>query len=253
MSQIGASPQMDQQTDTPPPEASSMQRAAAFSVHVFTALGAGVALLALMEAVRQHWTAMFWWLGAALVIDGVDGPMARRLDVERLQANWSGEVLDLVVDFTTYVFVPAYAITASGMLWPLAAPVLGVGIAVSGALYFADRRMKSDDNHFRGFPGLWNIAAFYLFLLQWPPTASSLSVAVLIALTFMPFYVVHPVRVLRLRWLTLCLIGAGTALAVVTLIYDLNPGMAVTVALCAIGLYIVGSDSAIRLVRSLHA
>ena len=230
-----------------------MQRAAAFSVHVFTALGAGVALLALMEAVREHWTAMFWWLGVALVIDGVDGPMARRLDVIGLQPNWSGEVLDLVVDFVTYVFVPAYAITASGMLWPLAAPVLGVGIAVSGALYFADRRMKSDDNHFRGFPGLWNMAAFYLFLLHWPPAASSLAVAILIVLTFMPFHVVHPVRVARLRWLTLCLIGAGTALAIVTLIDDFEPGTAVTIALCAIGLYVVGSDSAIRLIRSLNA
>src|ERR1700722_16953160 len=244
---------MDQQTETHLPQASSMQRAAAFSVHVFTALGAGVALLALLEAVREHWTAMFWWLGVALVIDGVDGPMARRLDVVRLQPNWSGEVLDLVVDFVTYVFVPAYAITASGLLWPIAAPVLGAGIAVSGALYFADRRMKSDDNHFRGFPGLWNIAAFYLFLLQWPPTASSLSVAALIALTFMPFYVVHPVRVVRLRWLTLSLIGAGTALAIVTLIYDFKPGTTVTVALCAIGLYIVGSDSGIRFVWSLNA
>jgi len=101
-----------------------MQRTAAFSVHVFTALGAGFALLALMEAVREHWTAMFWWLGVALAIDGVDGPMARRLDVIRLQPNWSGEVLDLVVDFVTYVFVPAYAITASGLLWPFAAPIL---------------------------------------------------------------------------------------------------------------------------------
>jgi phosphatidylcholine synthase len=192
-------------------------------------------------------------LGVALVIDGVDGPMARRLDVVRLQPNWSGEVLDLVVDFVTYVFVPAYAITASGLLWPIAAPVLGAGIAVSGALYFADRRMKSDDNHFRGFPGLWNIAAFYLFLLHWPPAASSLSVAALIVLTFMPFYVVHPVRVVRLRRLTLCLIGAGAALAMVTLIYDFKPGTAVTAALCAIGLYVVGSDSAIRLVRSLNA
>jgi phosphatidylcholine synthase len=131
--------------------------------------------------------------------------------------------------------------------------VLGAGIAVSGALYFADRRMKSDDNHFRGFPGLWNIAAFYLFLLHWPPAASSLSVAALIALTFMPFYVVHPVRVVRLRRLTLCLIGAGTALAFVALICDFKPGIAVTAALCAIGLYIVGSDSAIKLVRSLNA
>jgi phosphatidylcholine synthase len=244
---------MDQEIEPRQTKAPAGARAAAFSVHVFTALGAGVALLAMLEAVREHWTAMFWWLGAALVIDGVDGPLARRLDVVRLQPNWSGEVLDLVVDFVTYVFVPAYAITASGLLWPIAAPVLGAGIAVSGALYFADRRMKSDDNHFRGFPGLWNIAAFYLFLLQWPPTASSLSVAALIALTFMPFYVVHPVRVVRLRWLTLSLIGAGTALAMVTLIYDFKPGMTVTVALCAIGLYIVGSDSAIRLVRSLNA
>jgi phosphatidylcholine synthase len=253
MSQIGTSSQMDQRIPTPLPQASSMQRAAAFSVHVFTALGAGVALLALLEAVREHWTAMFWWLGVALVIDGVDGPMARRLDVVRLQPNWSGEVLDLVVDFVTYVFVPAYAITASGMLWPLAAPVLGVGIAVSGALYFADRRMKSDDNHFRGFPGLWNMAAFYLFLLHWPPAASSLAVAILIILTFMPFHVVHPVRVARLRWLTLGLIGVGTALSMVTLIYDFEPGAAVTVALCAIGLYVAGSDSAIRLIRSLNA
>jgi len=244
---------MDQEIEPQQTETSAGLRAAAFSVHVFTAMGAGVALLALLEAVREHWTAMFWWLGAALVIDGVDGPMARRLDVVRLQPNWSGEVLDLVVDFVTYVFVPAYAITASGLLWPIAAPVLGAGIAVSGALYFADRRMKSDDNHFRGFPGLWNIAAFYLFLLHWPPTASSLAVAVLIILTFLPFYVVHPVRVVRLRRLTLCVIGAGTALAVVTLIYDFEPGTAVTAALCAIGLYIAGSDSAIRVVRSLNA
>src|ERR1700722_19014745 len=225
---------MDQQTETHLPQASSMQRAAAFSVHVFTALGAGVALLALLEAVREHWTAMFWWLGVALVIDGVDGPMARRLDVVRLQPNWSGEVLDLVVDFVTYVFVPAYAITASGLLWPLAAPVLGIGIAGSGALYFADRPMKADDNHFRGFPGLWNIAAFYLFLLHWPPAASSFVVALLIVLTFMPFHVIHPVRVARLRWLNLTLIAAGTVLAVVALISDFEPDTIVTAALCAI-------------------
>ena len=106
-------------------------RAAAFSVHILTALGAGLALMAMLEAVREHWTRMFFWLGVALVVDAVDGPLARRLDVVRLQPNWSGEVLDLVVDFLTYVFVPAYAITAaSGMLLPLAAPILGIGIVV---------------------------------------------------------------------------------------------------------------------------
>ncbi|WP_316178802.1 phosphatidylcholine synthase [Bradyrhizobium sp. SZCCHNRI1009] len=233
--------------------ATPAHRAAAFSVHVFTALGAGVALLAMLEAVREHWTAMFWWLGAALVIDGIDGPMARRLDVVHVQPDWSGDVLDLVVDFTTYVFVPAYAITASGMLLPLAAPVIGVGIAVTGALYFADRRMKSNDNHFRGFPGLWNIAAFYLFLLHPSPSLATLGLAVLIALTFVPFHVIHPVRVERLRWLTLPLVALWGVLVIDVLGNNFAVGSIVTALLCAIALYIVASDSAIRLLRSLKA
>jgi phosphatidylcholine synthase len=245
---------MDQvnQQDSSLTSASPLMRVAAFSVHVFTALGAGVALIALLEAVREHWAAMFWWLGVALVIDGIDGPIARRLDVVRLQPNWSGEVLDLVVDFVTYVFVPAYAITASGLLLPLAAPLLGAGIAVSGALYFADRRMKAEDNHFRGFPGLWNIAAFYLFLLHLPPAWSSLGMAVLIALTFAPFHVIHPVRVVRLRWLTLLLMGVGGVLAVIALANDFHVSVTVTTGLCLIAVYVVGSDAAIRLLRSLN-
>jgi phosphatidylcholine synthase len=242
---------MDQKNpkDSVPPG----MRAAAFSVHIFTALGAGIALIALLEAVREHWAAMFWWLGAALVIDAVDGPIARRLDVARVQPNWSGDVLDLVVDFVTYVFVPAYAITASGLLLPVAAPLLGAGIAVSGVLYFADRRMKAADNHFRGFPGLWNVAAFYLFLLHLPPALSSLAVIVLIASTFAPFYVVHPIRVVRLRRLTLSLIAIWAVLAVVALASDFDVSAPVTIGLCAIGAYIVASDAAIRLVRSLKA
>src|SRR5882757_2599734 len=204
---------MDQSSERDSLSVSRTARAAAFSVHVFTATGAGVALIALLEAVREHWTAMFAWLGIALVIDALDGPIARRLDVMRVQPNWSGEVLDLVVDFVTYVFVPAYAITASGLLLPLAAPLLGAGIVVSSALYFADRRMKTPDNHFRGFPGLWNIAAFYLFLLHLPPALSSLGMAVLIVLTFAPFHVLHPVRVERWRGVTLSLMAIWAVLA----------------------------------------
>jgi phosphatidylcholine synthase len=244
---------MDQENQQEASPAPPLARAAAFSVHIFTALGAGVALVALLEAVREHWAAMFWWLGVALVIDAVDGPLARRLDVARVQPNWSGEVLDLVVDFVTYVFVPAYAITASGLLLPLAAPLLGAGIAVSGALYFSDRRMKAADNHFRGFPGLWNVAAFYLFLLHLPPALSSLGVAVLIVLTFVPFNVVHPIRVVRLRWLTLSLIGVWAVLVMVALTNDFDVSLSVTAGLCAIAVYIVGCDAAIRLVRSLNA
>jgi phosphatidylcholine synthase len=244
---------MDQSTERDSLSISGTARAAAFSVHIFTATGAGVALVALLEAVREHWAAMFAWLGVALIIDALDGPIARRLDVVRLQPDWSGEVLDLVVDFVTYVFVPAYAITASHMLLPLAAPLLGAGIAVTGALYFADRRMKTPDNHFRGFPALWNAVAFYLFLLQLPPALSSFVVAVLIVLTFVPFNVIHPVRVARLRWLTLSLIGVWAVLAVITLAYDFNVAVPVTVTLCAIGIYVVASDAVIRLLGLANA
>jgi phosphatidylcholine synthase len=244
---------MDQQNQQDSSPASTRMRAAAFSVHIFTALGAGIALIAMLEAVREHWAAMFAWLGVALVVDAIDGPMARRLDVARVQPNWSGEVLDLVVDFVTYVFVPAYAITASGLLLPLAAPLLGAGIVVTGALYFADRRMKTPDNHFRGFPALWNAAAFYLFLLHLPPALGSLGVAILIALTFAPFNVVHPIRVVRLRGLTLSLLALWAGLAVFALAQDFNVPAPVTIILCAIAGYIVASDAAIRLARSYSA
>lgn len=225
-------------------------RAAAFSVHVFTACGGAVALLAMLEAVREHWAAMFQWLGVALIIDAIDGPIARRLNVRHVQPNWSGDVLDLVVDFVTYVFVPAYAIVASGLLMPVAAPLLGVAIIVTSALYFADLRMKADDNHFRGFPALWNAAAFYLFLLHWPPVPSTLLVAVLVVLTFVPLHVLHPVRVVRLRWLTMSLIVLWGVLAIYTLRMDFHVNLAVTSALCAIALWIVASDAVIRLARS---
>jgi phosphatidylcholine synthase len=222
-------------------------RAAAFAVHVFTALGGGVALLALLAAVRAHWAAMFAWLGVALVIDGLDGPIARRLDVIRLQPDWSGEVLDLVVDFVTYVFVPAYAIAESGLLLPLTSQLLGAAIVVTSALYFADRRMKTADNHFRGFPALWNAAAFYLFLLQPPPLLASLGMASLIVLTFVPFHVIHPVRVTRLRGLNLALIAIWAVLAIFTLARDFDVAAPVSVLLCVIALYIAGGDTLIRL------
>ena len=231
---------------TPP---SRTAQAAAFAVHIFTALGAGIALLAMLEAVRGNWASMFGWLGLALVVDGLDGPIARRLDVVRVLPDWSGDALDFVVDFITYVFVPAYAIMASGLLLPWSATALGVGIVVSSALYFADKRMKTSDNHFRGFPALWNAAAFYLFLLTPSPAVASLIVLALIVLTFVPFHVIHPVRVTRWRSFNLALMAIWAVLAIVAIVRDFAVAWPVTAALCAIAIYIVGADAAVRLLR----
>ena len=226
---------------------SNSTRAAAFGVHVFTALGAGLALIALLEAVREHWAAMFGWLGIALIVDGIDGPLARRFNVAALQPRWSGETLDLVVDFLTYVFVPAYAIAASRLLLPIAGPLIGVGIVVTSALYFADKRMKVDDNHFRGFPALWNAAAFYLFLLQPSPWLATLAMAALIVLTFVPIHVLHPVRVVRFRKFNFALMAIWAVLAIVAVLKDFNVSATVSGALCAIGIYVVFGDAFIRL------
>ncbi len=231
---------------TPMPAATRFR---AFGVHIFTALGAGIALLALLEAVREHWAAMFAWLGVALLIDSLDGPLARWLKIGEVLPNWSGDTLDLVVDFTTYVFVPAYAITASGLLIPLATPLLGFAIVVSGALYFADRRMKTDDNHFRGFPTLWNGAAFYLFLLKPPPLVGSLLLAALVVLTFVPLNVMHPIRTNRFRLGNLVLILLWATLAIIAIAMNFIVPPPITVVLCAIGFYILFSDSVIRLLR----
>jgi phosphatidylcholine synthase len=213
---------------------------AAFAVHIFTASGAGCALLALIAAVRAEWPQMFVWLGIALIIDGVDGTFARRLHVAEVLPRWSGDVLDLVVDILNYVFVPAYAIAASGLLPDQAAIPLGIVIVVTGSLYFADRLMKTSDYYFRGFPALWNVAAFYLFLLKLAPWLAAAAIAALAALTFVPFHVAHPVRIAHLRGLTVAAMVAWAVLAIVAVAKDLDPGFWTVAALCLLAIYFVG-------------
>jgi len=212
-------------------------RALAFSVHLLTACGAGVALLALLAAVRGEWVAMFLWLGVQFVLDGVDGPLARALKVAERQPRWSGDVLDLVVDFTAYVFIPAYAIAAAGLMpvaWGIAG---GFAIAVSGALYFADRDMKTEENYFRGFPAVWNLIAFYLLLLRPEPWVSAAVVAMFVVLTFVPIRFVHPVRVRSMRSVTLTLLALWAVLAGIALYERLQPDVWVKAGLCAIAGY----------------
>jgi phosphatidylcholine synthase len=226
-------------TDTPREPASPARSAAAFAVHVFTACGAGCALLALTAAVNGQWSVMFGWLGIALCIDGIDGTFARRLQVAKLLPRWSGDILDLVVDILNYVFVPAYALAASGLLPSPAAVPLGVLIVVTGALYFADRLMKTSDYYFRGFPALWNIAAFYLFLFKPEPWVTAAAIIALAALTFVPFHVVHPVRIAHLRAVTTVALAAWSVLAIVAIADGLNPPLWVGITLSVLAIYFV--------------
>jgi len=189
--------------------------------------------------VAAQWPKMFAWLGAALVIDGIDGSLARRVRTAEVLPRWSGDVLDFVVDFTTYVFVPAYAMVSSGLLPQSIALALGLIVIVTAALYFADRQMKTSDYYFRGFPALWNLVAFYLFVLKPAPWLAAAAVLLLAALTFAPLHFVHPVRVPRWRPLNVAVLLLWGVLAVCALMQNLAPPVWTAVLLAAIAIYFV--------------
>jgi phosphatidylcholine synthase len=212
----------------------------AFSVHVLTASGVAFAFVALILATGGQWAAMFVFLGLALIVDGIDGPLARAFKVAEVLPRWSGDTLDIVVDFVTYVFVPAYAIAGSGLLPPSLALPAGIIIVVTGAIYFADRNMKTADNFFRGFPVLWNLTAFYLDMLQPSEWLTAAIVALLAVLTFAPIKFLHPLRVARLRTLNIILLVLWFVLALIAVTLDLDPGPYVTWPLVAIAVYFFG-------------
>ena len=218
-----------------------LQSLRAFTVHVLTASGAAFGLLALILATGGHWAAMFFCLGLALIVDGIDGPLARAFKVMELLPRWNGEALDFVVDFITYVFVPAYAIAASGYLPEGLAVPLGLIVVVTGALYFADRQMKTADNYFRGFPAVWNLVAFYLYVMAPPSWLAAAGVIALAVLTFVPVRFVHPLRVKQGRQLNIALLILWAALAVITVMTNLEPGFHVRAALLAIAIYFMAA------------
>ncbi len=213
------------------------RRAAAVAVHLFTAAGAAAAMLALSRALDGDFPAMFAWLGLCLFIDGIDGSLARAVGVKTHAAWIDGALLDLVVDFLTYVLVPVLAIWRSGLLASGIGDVLCPLVVMAAALYFADRRMKTRDNWFRGFPALWNVVALYLFVFSPPPGVNAALVAVLTGLMFAPVAFVHPLRVERFRALTLCVTMAWLACAAAAIAPGMSGGPLAKIGLACSGLY----------------
>ena len=214
-----------------------VRRAAAFTVHVLTASGAAVALLALDAAVERNFSICFAWLGLALFIDGIDGTLARFAKVSETASTIDGAVLDLIVDFLTYVVAPVVALWRSDLMPPAIAFWISLIVVTASALYFADTRMKTDDHWFRGFPAIWNVFAFYLFVLRWPwPLNAALTLAATAAM-FAPVVFVHPLRVRRLRPLTIAATIAWLALAAVAIVEGLQPQVWVKVGLAALAVY----------------
>ena len=167
---------------------------APWAVHLFTASGVILALLALAAVMDDDARLALVWLVVAIVIDGVDGTLARRVRVKERLPRIDGEALDLIIDYLTYVFIPALIIWRGAYLPdPLAFP-LTAAILVASLYNFARRDMKTDDGYFRGFPALWIFVAFYCVLAPVEPALLAVIVVALIVLTFAPILVIHPFR-----------------------------------------------------------
>lgn len=175
----------------------------ALSVHLLTATGAVLAMLAMLAAVQSEWSLMFLWLVVAFVVDGIDGPLARRYDVRREWPTYDGVLMDLIIDYLTYVFIPAFALFHSGLLDGWTGWFAIILITYGSVIYFADTRMKTSDYSFAGFPSCWNMVVLVVFATRphW-----TVILAIVVALTIAMFTnikFVHPVRTERWRVISL--------------------------------------------------
>lgn len=176
-------------------QSGAANRLLCWAVHAFTATGAVLALLALAAVEGGRWREALLWLLAALVVDGIDGTLARKARVAERLPRIDGSALDLVVDYLTYVFVPAWFLLKLGAFPASAALPLAMLILLSSLYTFARRDMKTEDGYFRGFPALWNIVALYIYAAAAPQWLAAAIVLVLAVLTFAPVHAVHPLRV----------------------------------------------------------
>lgn len=213
-------------------------RLKALSVHLFTATGAVLAMCAMLAAVDQKWDLMFVWLVVALFVDGIDGPLARRFDVKNNWPTYDGVLLDLIIDYLTYVFIPAFALFKSGLLPGWTGWLVIIVIVYGSAVYFCDTRMKTKDYSFAGFPACWNMVVLVMFAIH-PPHWVILGLVILLSVTmFTNLKFIHPTRTPRWHELNLGMAIAWVFFAGWAAWVDFNPQSWVHWGLVVTSLYL---------------
>lgn len=168
----------------------------AYAAHLYTAFGVVAALLAATEicASRPSPGIVFFWLAVAVFIDGTDGPLARRWEVERYGARIRGRTLDDIIDYLTFSFLPLLLVWR--MDWLAEPKLLWIALAMMASLFgFANVRAKEEElGFFVGFPSYWNVAAFYLgiWASRWGDLIPTVVVVFLAVLTLLPVRFVYP-------------------------------------------------------------
>ena len=220
----------------------------ALLVHLLTATGAVFAMLAMLAAVDEKWGLMFLWWVVAFIVDGIDGPLARRYQVKVNAPQYDGVLMDLIIDYLTYVFIPAYALFKSGLMPGWTGWFAIIVITFASVVYFADTRMKTKDNSFSGFPGCWNMVILVLFATEpnfWVMTA--LVTAIAFAM-FLPLKFIHPVRTERWRPVSLPMALAWTGFAAWAAWVDFHPESWAHWGLVVTSIYLLGAGIAQQII-----
>lgn len=213
------------------------------AVHVYTASGTVLALLMVIAAFEGDAIRALWISLAALVIDGTDGMLARRLRVKETIPSFDGARLDDIVDYITYAFVPVVLLWTGDFLpdgW--LGGVLAALPLMASSYQFCRVDAKTDDHFFLGFPSYWNVVAFYVIIAGLSPTTTGIILAVCSALVFVPIKYIYPSRTRAFRRTNLLATAAWLGAYAVLLTQMPDPSMVlIWLSLLYIGYYLVSS------------
>jgi phosphatidylcholine synthase len=166
----------------------------AWLAHLYTASGAILAFLATLAVLEHDYRTAFFWLALQVFVDATDGVLARAARVSEQLPWFNGAKLDDIVDYLTYVFVPALFVWQSLIVPSAWALPIASAMLLSSAYGFNRDDAKTADHFFTGFPSYWNIVAFYLFIARWPPTINAAILVAFVILVFVPIRYVYPSR-----------------------------------------------------------
>jgi len=183
----------------------TLQKLAAWGVHLFTASGVVWGMMAIWDIQLHRWLPAFWWMAVAVLIDSFDGMLARKVNVKEVLPDFDGGLLDNVVDYFTYTVVPVAFLHEAGMLPPKLLLPTAAAILLASAYWFCQIEAKTSEHYFKGFPSYWNIAVFYIFILNLPPWINFALLAFFALMVFVPIHYVYPSRTPFLRTPTLVL------------------------------------------------
>ncbi len=164
-----------------------------------------LAFLATRDVIEHQYREAFFWLSLQVFVDSTDGVLARRARVSEVLPWFNGAKLDDIVDYLTYVFVPALIVWRALLVpdaWTL--PV-ALAMLLASAFGFSRGDAKTSDHFFTGFPSYWNIVVFYLFVAGLSPLVNAVILLLLAALVFVPIRYVYPSRTRVLQPITLAL------------------------------------------------